>query len=78
MTGEPGGGGTGPGAGGLADFMAAPAEEGLTAVAGAALENPQGRPDRDAVVEALKTVHDPEIPGQHLRSWPDLRGRTAG
>ncbi len=56
------GGGTGTGAGGLADFMAAPAEEGLTAVAGAALEGPQGRADRDAVVEALKTVHDPEIP----------------
>ena len=57
-----GGPGSGAFAGGLADFMAAPAEEGLTAVAGAALENPRGRADRDAVIEALKTVHDPEIP----------------
>ena len=48
--------------GGLADFMESPAEEGLTAVAGAALENPQGRAGRDAVIEALKSVHDPEIP----------------
>lgn len=59
MAGEPG---SGAFAGGLADFMEAPAEEGLTAVAGAALENPQGRADRDAVIEALKSVHDPEIP----------------
>jgi len=53
---------TGIGAGGLADFMDAPAEEGLTAVAGSALDGPKGRADRDAVVEALKSVHDPEIP----------------
>lgn len=59
MAGEPGSGAFG---GSLADFMEAPAEEGLTAVAGTALENPQGRADRDAVIEALKSVHDPEIP----------------
>ena len=59
MAGKPGSGAV---ADGLADFMAAPAEEGLTAVAGAALEHPQGRADRDAVVEALKTVHDRKFP----------------
>ncbi|MXY41072.1 MAG: DUF59 domain-containing protein [Rhodospirillaceae bacterium] len=59
MAGEPGGGASG---GSLADFMAAPAEEGLTAAAGAPLDNPGGRADRDAVIEALKSVHDPEIP----------------
>ena len=53
---------SGAGAGGLADFMAALAEEGLTAAAGAPLDNPGGRADRDAVIEALKSVHDPEIP----------------
>ncbi len=53
---------TGTGAPGLADFMDGPAEEGLTAVAGSALESPKGRADRDAVIEALKSVHDPEIP----------------
>jgi len=46
----------------LMDFMAAQAKEGLTAVAGTPLEAPTGRPDRDAVIEALKSVHDPEIP----------------
>ena len=59
MSGEPGSGAL---TGGLADFMEAPAEEGMTAVAGAALENPQGRAGREAVVDALKSVHDPEIP----------------
>ena len=53
---------TGALGGGLAGFMESPAEEGLTAVAGAALEHPQGRAGRDAVIEALKSVHDPEIP----------------
>jgi len=53
---------TGPDGPGLADFMGGAAEEGLTAVAGTPLEAPTGRVDRDAVIEALKTVHDPEIP----------------
>jgi len=46
----------------LADFMAGQAKEGLTAVAGKPLDAPTGRPDHDAVIEALKSVHDPEIP----------------
>ena len=53
---------TATGAPGLADFMDGPAEEGLTAAAGTPLQGPKGRADREAVIEALKTVHDPEIP----------------
>ncbi len=47
---------------GLEAFMDGPAQDGLTATAGAPLDNPGGRADREAVIEALKTVHDPEIP----------------
>ncbi len=36
--------------------------EGLTAIAGAPLETSGGRVDREKVIDALKTVHDPEIP----------------
>lgn len=47
---------------GLADFMGGKAEEGLSAAAGKPLAEPAGRVDREAVIEALKSVHDPEIP----------------
>ncbi len=47
---------------GLSDFISNAVEEGLTATAGAPLETSGGRVDRERVINALKTVHDPEIP----------------
>lgn len=47
---------------GLADFMGGKAEEGLSAAAGQPLANPTGPADDAAIIDALKSVHDPEIP----------------
>ena len=63
---------TATGAPGLADFMDGPAEEGLTAAAGAPLQGPKGRADREAVIEALKDRSRSGNPGEYLRSGPDL------
>ena len=46
---------------GLADFLP-DTSNGYIAKAGAALENPAGQADPVAVEDALKSVHDPEIP----------------
>ena len=46
---------------GLADFLP-DTRNGYIAKAGAALENPGGQADPVAVEDALKSVHDPEIP----------------
>ena len=46
---------------GLADFLP-DTSNGYIAKAGAALENPGGQADPVAVEDALKSVHDPEIP----------------
>ncbi|MGA0973293.1 MAG: metal-sulfur cluster assembly factor, partial [Candidatus Puniceispirillaceae bacterium] len=46
---------------GLADFLP-DTSNGYIAKAGAALENPVGQADPIAVEDALKSVHDPEIP----------------
>ena len=46
---------------GLADFLP-DSSDGYIAKAGAALENPAGQADPVAVEDALKSVHDPEIP----------------
>ena len=46
---------------GLADFLP-DTSYGYIAKAGAALENPGGQADPVAVEDALKSVHDPEIP----------------
>ena len=46
---------------GLSDFMA-DASNGYIATAGTALANPVGKADPIAVEDALKSVHDPEIP----------------
>ena len=46
---------------GLADFLP-DTSDGYIAKAGAALENPVGQADPVAVEDALKSVHDPEIP----------------
>jgi len=46
---------------GLADFLP-DNSNGYIAKAGAALENPAGKADPVAVEDALKSVHDPEIP----------------
>ena len=46
---------------GLADFLP-DTSNGYIATAGAALENPGGQADPVAVEDALKSVHDPEIP----------------
>jgi FeS assembly SUF system protein len=52
-----------PGANPYADFAMGPAvPEGTTARAGAKLAEGAERADDDAIVEALRTVHDPEIP----------------
>ena len=58
-------------------FARVPGEEITARAAGEPL--PEGVPvaTEDAVIAALKTVHDPEIPGEHLRSGPDLRGRNS-
>ena len=45
----------------LADFLP-DTSNGYIAKAGAALENPGGQADPVAVEDALKSVHDPEIP----------------
>ena len=50
--------GNGPG---LADFLPA-TSDGYIATAGTALANPVGEADPIAVEDALKSVHDPEIP----------------
>ena len=62
--GKPHGGGRAGDGPGLADFMPGRAEatpEGYRATAGEAREG-LGKPDLAAVVDALKSVHDPEIP----------------
>ena len=46
---------------GLADFLP-DTSNGYIAKAGAALENPAGQANPVAVEDALKSVHDPEIP----------------
>ena len=46
---------------GLADFLP-DTSNGYIAKAGVALENPVGQADPVAVEDALKSVHDPEIP----------------
>ena len=46
---------------GLADFLP-DTSNGYIATAGSALANPTGRADLVAVEDALKSVHDPEIP----------------
>ena len=46
---------------GLADFLP-DTSNGYIAKAGAPLENPAGQADPVAVEDALKSVHDPEIP----------------
>ena len=46
---------------GLADFLP-DTSSGYRATAGTKLEAPGGPPDAGAVEEALKSVHDPEIP----------------
>ena len=46
---------------GLTDFLP-DASNGFTATAGTALANPEGEADPVAVEDALKSVHDPEIP----------------
>lgn len=43
-------------------FLGPSAEEGSVAHAGSPLENPTGPASEESVIEALKTVHDPEIP----------------
>ena len=50
--------GNGPG---LADFLP-DTSDGYIATAGTALANPMGEADPIAVEDALKSVHDPEIP----------------
>ena len=46
---------------GLADFLP-DTSDGYIATAGTALANPEGEVDPIAVEDALKSVHDPEIP----------------
>lgn len=47
---------------GLHDFMPGTVGPDGMAQAGAPLDDPKGPADEQAVIEALKTVHDPEIP----------------
>ncbi|MFX4221840.1 MAG: SUF system Fe-S cluster assembly protein [Thalassobaculum sp.] len=47
---------------GLHDFMPGAVGPEGSALAGAPLEDPKGPVDEEVVIEALKTVHDPEIP----------------
>ncbi|MEQ8584907.1 MAG: SUF system Fe-S cluster assembly protein [Thalassobaculaceae bacterium] len=47
---------------GLHDFMPGAVGPEGSARAGAPLDDPKGPVDEEVVIEALKTVHDPEIP----------------
>jgi FeS assembly SUF system protein len=46
----------------LPDFMGAPPEDDFVATAGEPLDDASPAASEDAVVDALRTVHDPEIP----------------